>query len=311
MPICKYTRDRRLKIYKQRKKDGHMSFPCQLNWTFTKWNEFFKKLPEETQDEMNTEYCTKEREMQYTFEQEFNSNGHAIGSASVVHKRSGIKIPFIWLDGGGDQFDDWHKIPVVEQSRMVADWRAKEGERRKPKTSLFDCCDAPCTAVPCVPSPWGYTPVIQEQEKEQTMRIETIAVAPAAQSEIATQRHFLENELYAARSLKARDMRKDFFLEDDEAPKTIKERKQRIADGKYIIDWNVDEDDYDEDMEYYGVSRGSIIWRDPKFPKDQKGYDAAIKAMETEVKLTKRIIEIKDADAGLTAVTDFEAKTFH
>lgn len=167
-----------------------------------------------------------------------------------------------------------------------------------------------------IPQAWNKS-AVKKQEEEQKMSYNQIdvRVAPIAStdSEIATQRKFLAETLRDLYWTKRHsdDLRRAFGLMDDEAPKTVKERKARIAAGKFIVDFDYDDEDFDEDEEHYGLGRGHIRWRDPAVKEDQAGLSAVQKLIDAENTKTQRIIQIKDADTGLAAIEAFETKTFH
>lgn len=161
----------------------------------------------------------------------------------------------------------------------------------------------------------------EQEEKEKTMRTTSISAPSsyanaqvcAPQSEISEQRAYLLDRLSTIGWQKRDDERKPFGLKDDEEPKTIKERKERIAAGKYTFKFYVDEDgDYDEEGEnYYGVGKVTLRWRDPAVKEDQKGYDAAMEKLEKDLTSYRDTIHIMDAETGLKALQEFESKTYH
>lgn len=321
--FCEYSRGQRKSLYQHRKRKGLLL----VSWDFTKWNDWFKKQEKGMQKYMWTEYCnskTSDARDKYTFRCEFNDAGSVMGTSQVVALSNRAEIPFLWTDGGGKEFDDWHKIPVTEQCSMLSKWKKKEEEMRKQdkvgkeRTSL-DCCNhIVCMAPAAVPSRedvtnWYFPSArIQEQEKEQTMRIESIAVAPAAKSETQTQFDYFTDRLGTLKWNKITTARADFFLDNDQAPTTVKERKARIAAGKFIIDWNHADEDYEEDEEvFYGLGGGHIVWRDPAKPADRKGYDAAIANIGDEYQRTVDVMRISDGKGMLEALQAYESKTFH
>ncbi len=95
----------------------------------------------------------------------------------------------------------------------------------------------------------------------------------------------------------------DFFLGQD-LPKTVKELKERMAAGKYLID----SDDNIKIYEYDSPGH-FITFRDK--PIDRDGYDAAVEEIEkARISATDQIM-VGDAATALKAVQDFEARTFH
>lgn len=278
---CKYSRDERKELFQQRMQD-----PTVLDWTrpeqWSAWNIAFKYVSQDYQDELWNLYFPKKTDDhlsktildKYTEWDKMNSLGCCITEVAKTPAYKPSASNLLWAN------------PVV-----VKKW--------------------PCGLPDCV--------ICEQEEKERAMRT-AITSAPASyanaqvyapQSEIAEQRAYLLDRLNTICWAKRDDERKPFGLVDDEAPKTIKERKERIAAGKYVFKYYRDEEDYDEDEEHYDIDRVTLRWRDPAVKEDQKGYDAAMEKLKKDMTSYRDTIRIKDADTGLAAVQEFEAKTYH
>jgi len=149
---------------------------------------------------------------------------------------------------------------------------------------------------------------VKQQEGNNPMNYAT-ATVQAATTETQDQRKYLsqrlENIFYSLRE----PLYAKFGLSDDMPPRTPKELKKRIEDGKFIIKGikeGADLDD-DEDEFYYGSWAGMIRWRDPSVKADSEGYEAATKELGDLRQKTLDIIKIEDPKAGLEAIKAFEA----
>lgn len=118
------------------------------------------------------------------------------------------------------------------------------------------------------------------------------------------QTDYLSRRLSDNADTKRSELKVQFGLSGGEAPKTIEEAVARIKDGKF----EVPEGNANMHSAYLGQF---ITWKDPTVKKDQKGFDAAIKALYTEKTKAKDIIVTGTAAEGLAALQAFEAKTFH
>lgn len=154
---------------------------------------------------------------------------------------------------------------------------------------------APC-AAPLPPKGWAG----KQEEKDTTMMY--LNNSPLD----IQQKAYLADRLNKASHKKEDDLCHAFNLVDDDAPESIAELVDRITKGRFVAD--------DETLKrkvYHGELLHSMTWRDPAAKRDQDGYDAAYKAMQAAKTAATDAIMVKDADAGLAAVTDFASKTFH
>ena len=164
----------------------------------------------------------------------------------------------------------------------------------------------PLAPVACAPKCVGTVTVIHDEiqildipnKKEETMY--TIE---------QTRQNHLVDRLMRANRAKAAELRKQFYLEDDEAPRYAKDVVERILAGKYVLP---SEDEQKKARDYYGHSFETIItWRDPAHPADQAGFEAAKEKLDKAYTAAKDLIIVKDADEGLAALQAFEKATFH
>lgn len=164
----------------------------------------------------------------------------------------------------------------------------------QPTYSLGPCATTTCCAVP-TPGPT----VACNQEKDTTMYLNNSPID-------IQQKQYLTERLTKEAREKQDALRHDFNLVDDEAPKSPAELIERITKGRFVVDEDtLNRDIHISELPYF------FIWRDPAAKKDQAGYDAAYKAMQAAKTAATDTIIVKDAEAGLAAVTEFASKTFH
>lgn len=107
-------------------------------------------------------------------------------------------------------------------------------------------------------------------------------------------------------------LNKQFFISDEDAPKTLADLKDRIANGKFIIgsddgemiganDWD------DEENKPSWNIYSAIRWRDPAKKADFKGKEAAVNELSKKHTATKDQIMIGTPADGLKALQDLEA----
>lgn len=274
------NRQERIKLFKHRSAKGFID----TSWTWNKWNDWFHKQPEALQLYMYKEMLQGEDKMRFM--------GQDLTATQVTNRVNSL------LDCCPTTSTPCKTGPCSPTCEMT--W---------PDHSKCAAVQSPCT-------PFAWKVPAKKQEEEQKMSYNQIGLSVAncavAKSEIATQRDFLTDTLSTIYWTKRNDpdLRRAFGLLDDEAPKTIKERKARIDAGMFIINFDYGDDEFDEDEEHYGMGRGQIRWRDPAKKEDRDGYTALLKTLDEEKTKILRIIQIKDAEAGLAAVEAFEAKNF-
>lgn len=161
--------------------------------------------------------------------------------------------------------------------------------------SLGPCATTTCCAVPTV----ACNAPCRKEEKDTTMYLNNSPID-------IQQKQYLTERLAREYREKNDTLRHDFNLVDDDAPSTPAEMIERITKGRF----EVSKDILDAEM-YDGALYHAFSWRDPAAKKDQAGYDAAYKAMSDAKTAATDTIIVKDAEAGLAAVTEFASKTFH
>lgn len=139
----------------------------------------------------------------------------------------------------------------------------------------------------------------KEEEKENTM-----------DTREARQAEYLDRRLSKVGCKKETDLRKSFFLDDLDDPKTVADAKAMIAAGQiaFYNDGNELKDDFK--FPYYTSFKNYICLRDPAKPADRAGYDAAMERKKLTEIATKDQIVVADAATALTALQAFEAKDF-
>lgn len=118
----------------------------------------------------------------------------------------------------------------------------------------------PC-AVPCVKK---QAPKNKEQ-KETDMRYDYVSTNTEQ-----AQRSYALSRLEEIRQSKNNDLRKQFGLNDDEAPLSLNELLARFNSGK----WTFPEDKKDKQYGTYTIF-DIIRWRDPAVKEDDAGYKTA------------------------------------
>ena len=115
--------------------------------------------------------------------------------------------------------------------------------------------------------------------------------------------NFLRGRLQSAYSSKLKDLRKEFFMDEEDAPKTAKELLARIAAGEYVVQ----KDDFEKEVPVWSTPIKFFEWR--KQPADDAGFAAADKLLDAAYQTAKDAIEIKSSEDGLAAIVTLEAWT--
>lgn len=166
------------------------------------------------------------------------------------------------------------------------------------KNRMNDFVDCPPPCAPTTPKKtWGCK--IKKDENPMNSYASATLVT-AADTTLADERRFLRHELSDAFEKAKLTLKRQFGLEDDEAPMTLDETIKRIQDGLFVIPEKY------KDQKTYG-SLGYLRWRDPKAVEDKAGYKAARVTLDAEYSKAERIIKILTPQEGLQAVIDFEA----
>jgi hypothetical protein len=122
----------------------------------------------------------------------------------------------------------------------------------------------------------------------------------------AQQKNYFGNRAVEIFYAQKEALKNQFGLVDDEAPRNAKELAERIAAGKFVIDTEKKDSDWDFSI------RRAFSWRDPSVKKDEDGYKAARKELDKKLTETKDIIVAStDAKEALEAVKSLETATFH
>jgi len=131
-----------------------------------------------------------------------------------------------------------------------------------------------------------------------------------SQSDLATAREYLTSRIQNVQYEKSSgDLRKAFYLDDDQAPATAKEALERIAAGKFVAPTEEQEKVMKEQYGYRWYSH--LTWRDPSKPADRDGYRKAVEALEEAATEARDVIKTGTEKEGLEALKAFQAQTFH
>lgn len=123
-----------------------------------------------------------------------------------------------------------------------------------------------------------------------------------------TKKNHLMSRLSSIYYDKVPELRKAFNMDVDE-PTSPKDIAERLKAGKYTVrKADKDVDDIDVWNFYW---RDYFSWEDPANPADTKGFDAAMDKLQDAHTKTKDTIIVMDEVAGLAALREFEAATFH
>lgn len=154
----------------------------------------------------------------------------------------------------------------------------------------------------CVPQPR-----MSVVEKEKTMYYDDdcdCCSSSAPYSETKAQKAYLSYRLNDAESKKDADLQVAFGLRDDDRPQSAQEVADRILAGKFVLSPN-NKDSFAYDPLFL------FTWRDPAIQKDAKGYQDALKTLQSQERDAMDAIMVGTADEGLAAVKAFEAATVH
>lgn len=147
------------------------------------------------------------------------------------------------------------------------------------------------------------------EKYQTTAAYATVQAGPSLEQ---TQREKLQEALAISWDEQEHDLRIQFGINDQDAPRTAKELVARIKDGKFVYSHEYETKGEEFWHEWgYGPMHG-IQWRDPKVKKDQAGFDAAIKVLSTsyeDTTLSLWVLPLADALAAVRAFT--QAKTIH
>lgn len=143
-------------------------------------------------------------------------------------------------------------------------------------------------------------PQVPQKQEEANMYAQIQTSSPEQDA-----RAHLRDRLRTVKYETQAKLRKDFGLDDDEAPRTPKELAERLASGKFIVKHANDE----KQPSLYSVS-SYIRWRDPAVKEDQAGYDKAKEKLSKAYTEAKDVIIVKSPEEGLKALQGFEKAKF-
>lgn len=142
--------------------------------------------------------------------------------------------------------------------------------------------------------------------KLQAMKLDfnlNVDHAPALDP-VKDQRRFLEGRLEEAYLAKREELRKQFNMIDDPAPKNPDELIERLASGRFVKLQKPDGAG-DSWFRYHSVRGDWFQWRDPAAKADRPGYDAAKAALKAKRETVREDIRVLDPKDALAAVRAF------
>lgn len=131
-----------------------------------------------------------------------------------------------------------------------------------------------------------------EQSKETDMRYDYTST-----NNEQAQRSYALSRLEEIRSNKNQGLRKQFHLDDDEAPQSLNDMLARFTSGQFVFP----EDKKDKQYGWYSVF-DMIRWRDPAVKEDDAGYKTANDKLSTVYQTSRDAIALgtpTDAKATL------------
>jgi hypothetical protein len=122
------------------------------------------------------------------------------------------------------------------------------------------------------------------------------------------QRVYLKERVSSIRYEKHREIGKQFFYDEPDSPKTIKELKERLKKGLYTVNEPKNYDEDDDEGEYGGhfYWRDFFSWRTADTQFDKAGYKAAIEELETFIQDIIDQIRILDPKDGLKLLEELK-----
>jgi hypothetical protein len=218
-----------------------------------------------------------------------------------------------WPNRDADEWEDWISYSRAKRQRLKDKWFKKENMNSDPynsfdsfvSLSLGNCTNsypsAPCGFVTNklsdIQNQEGKTPMCYA--KVNTTRIEEVNESTVLQD----QRQFLTDDLYRAYDKKRNELHKHFHMEPV-GPQTVQD----------LIDW-VKKDNFEIKKDLMKEAAFNfqylVKWVDKEHTPDEEGHAKALDALRKAYGDAQRVIKIKSAEAGLDALTSFEAATFH
>lgn len=183
------------------------------------------------------------------------------------------------------------KEQIANDMDFVLDWIARvENEflRQEGKLSPRSIKDE-SIRLGGIPGPKG--------EKDTTQKGET-----TMENDLLVQRRYLRNRLAEVYSEKRSEARKQFAIDNQDAPKNWQDLQDRIASGKFVLDTDA------EKTNKYGPFY-NITWRDPAVPADRVSYDAWKVKAKAAGKAVEDDILVKDPTAALESLRAYEVAT--
>lgn len=153
------------------------------------------------------------------------------------------------------------------------------------------------TPEPCKP-----VNTCKEKKEKKMYNLDIDCEYNSAPNPELVQRDYLVGRLHSANMSKHYEGRKTFNMDPDLAPTTMNDLVQRIKDGKYVI-----KEDRGDKFSWNPAEQ--LEWKDPSKKKDEAGFKAFEKLLETATTKAKDQIMISTTADGLKALQDFESST--
>lgn len=149
-------------------------------------------------------------------------------------------------------------------------------------------------------------PCKKKNTKEIVMKTELNVNTSGFKDETPDQRKHLHQRAYRSKLQKNYDLRQAFKMDGAPQPKTLTEAIERLKAGRFDFEIDLDAED---DVKWRRYFFEMLIWRDE--PADKEGFQKALNALDAAYQTLEDEITINDPLEALTALREFEAKTFH
>lgn len=204
-------------------------------------------------------------------------------------------------------FINWENSVKINNETMITYWNHLN-ELVNPQNSLGP---QPTPSKTKAPKLSDILPTVQKQSpKENSMT----TLYGNDENLKTNQLNVLGNDLRTAYYGKTQELKADFNMSDDDAPKTPGEFKDRVSKG--LVTFRCGGNDLKDDQKFpYNDWDESLRWRDPSKPKNSEGYEKATTKLGESLKdYTTRVLVLQNPEDGLKVLEEFKAlptSTFH
>lgn len=201
------------------------------------------------------------------------------------------------------------KINVVKP-KYTANWTMIAGMNTPMYTSTkssLDCCKAerPPTPVPCAAEAKvkakGNKPMRHYDDCD-------VCCDSAPESDLSKTRDYLSVRAEQVYCEHRTDLRSFFNMDPMEFPRTFNDFVAAVKADKLVLD-----ESKKDDFKFHSINclMDYVSFRDPSKVKDEVGFDAAEKKLESAWEDARDVIKSLTEPAGLKALQDFQSATFH